>query len=76
MVFGPVTQELLDTLIAEFNTEENKAKLKNVVLEPVFSYIHSKVYTYLQFIGLLIGLIILLLLIIIFILLKDKRITN
>jgi hypothetical protein len=72
-MLGPVTQEFLDKLVDEFNSDEVQHKIKGSVLEPLFTYIHSKIYTYLQFIGLLMGLIILLLVIIICLQLKFRK---
>lgn len=65
-MLGPITQELLDQLVSEFKKEETQHKVKSNFVDPLIAYLHSKVYTYLQFLGVLMGLIILLLLIILY----------
>ena len=72
-MLGPMTNKLLDHIVAEVKKEEVQNKIKAGVFDPLFSYIQARIYTYLQYLGLLIGLIILLLLVIIVLLLKYKK---
>jgi len=66
MVLGPITQELIDQVIAEIKKEETQIKIRTSLVDPLIKYLHSKVYTYLQFLGLLMGIMIFLLFIILY----------
>jgi len=65
-MLGPITQDLLDQVVTEFRKEETQRKLIDGLIDPLIKYLHSKVYNYLQFLALLMGLIILLLLLILY----------
>lgn len=71
-MLGPITEELFSKISEEIKKEENQDKIKECLLEPLIKYLQSKVYTYLQFLGLLIGIIILLLILNIWLVLKMK----
>ena len=64
-MLGPVTQGLFDQLLCELNKENNQDRIKMALVDPLVAYIHAKIYTYLQFLGILMGLIIILLVIIV-----------
>lgn len=72
LMLGPITQELIDQVITEVRKEENQQKLKNGVIDPLISYLHSRVYTYLQFLGALMGIMILLLILILYLVWRKR----
>jgi len=71
-MLGPLTEQFIDQLIGEVKKEENQDKIKNGVVDPLIKYLHSKVYTYLQFLGILMGIMILLLILILYIVWKRR----
>ncbi len=72
-MLGTLTTDLINQVTAELKKEENQSKLRESLLDPIMEYLHSKVYTYLQFLGFLIGLIILLLIINVYLVLKYRK---
>lgn len=72
MVLGPVTQDLIDQVLSEIKKEENQNKIKDSLVDPLIGYLHSKVFTYLQFLGLLMGLMILLLIVLVCLSIKQR----
>tara|TARA_R100001163_G_C4920208_1_gene100777 strand:+ start:256 stop:474 length:219 start_codon:yes stop_codon:yes gene_type:complete len=71
-MIGPLTQELLDQVLKEIKKDENQVKLKNGIVDPMIQYLHTLVYNYLQFLGILMGMIIFLLVLILFLVWKRK----
>jgi hypothetical protein len=65
-MLGPMTEQLIDQLLTEIKKDETQEKIKCGVVDPLIQYLHSKVYNYLQFLGVLMGLMILLLLLILY----------
>lgn len=65
-MLGPMTEQLIEQLINEIKKDETQEKIRGGVVDPLIQYLHSKVYNYLQFLGLLMGLMILLLLLILY----------
>jgi uncharacterized protein involved in cysteine biosynthesis len=61
-----MTEQLIDQLLTEIKKDETQEKIKCGVVDPLIQYLHSKVYNYLQFLGVLMGLMILLLLLILY----------
>lgn len=72
-MLGPITQELIDQVISEIKKEETQIKLRTSLFDPLINYLQSKVYTYLQFLGFLMGFIIFLLLIILYMVWNRQR---
>lgn len=71
-MLGPVTKELFDTIASEFKKEETQEKIKTAFLDPVLGYLQAKVFTYLQFLGLLMAIMIILLIVILVMIWKKK----
>lgn len=65
-MLGPITKELIDQVIEEIKKEETQFKIRSTLFDPLITYLQSKVYTYLQFLGFLMGFIIIILLIILY----------
>lgn len=72
-MIGPITQELIDQIITEIKKDETQEKIRTGVVDPLIRYLHSKVFTYLQFLGLLMGIMIFLLLLILYMIWKRKN---
>lgn len=70
MVLGPMTNELFNQFIEEIKKEEFQEKIHTFLVDPVIEYMRCKLFSYLQFLGILISIIILLLLIILIILIR------
>lgn len=71
-MIGPVTAELIDQVTSELRKNENQTKIRDTLVDPLVQYLHSKIFNYLQFLGLLIGIMIALLVIILFMVWKRK----
>jgi hypothetical protein len=69
-MLGPITKELFDQVMNQVKHPETQAKMEEHLIDPMIAYLHSKVRPYLQFLGLLMGIIIFLLILSIFINLK------
>lgn len=69
-MLGPVTDELLEQISQELQKEEVQDKIRISVIDPLIKYLQSKLYTYLQFLAILIGIIIFLLVVILFLIWK------
>jgi len=66
-MLGPITQELFDQVFSQIKHPETQAKMEQHVIDPIIAYLHRRVRPYLQFLGLLMGIIIFLLILSIFI---------
>lgn len=60
-MIGPMTQEIINQIIMEIKKEETQEKIRTSLLDPVLGYLQAKVFTYLQFLGLLMAIMIILL---------------
>lgn len=73
-MLGPITEQFIDQLIGEVKKEPNQQKIKDGLVDPLIKYLHSKVYNYLQFLGILMGIMILLLILILYIVWQRRKV--
>lgn len=71
-MIGPMTQELIDQFLAEVTKDETQDKIKKSLLDPVLRYLSGRVFTYLQFLGLLMAIMIILLVTILYLILRKR----
>jgi hypothetical protein len=72
MVLGPITQGFIDQCIVEFKKEENQNKIKASIVDPLTDYFQAKIFRYVQFLGLIMGIMILLLVTILFLFVRSS----
>lgn len=70
MVLGPLTNEIFENILNELKKDEIKNKINICLLDPILEYMKSRLFPYLQFLGILIGFIIVLLLVILIVILR------
>lgn len=71
-MLGPVTQQAINQILQEVKKEETQEKIKTSVLDPILGYLQARVFTYLQFMGILMAVIIILLVTIIYLVWRKR----
>ena len=67
-----LTNSVLDYLVEEFSKEENKKKIKTVVVDPIFVYVLDKVYPYIIISSIIFLLTFIIAILLLFMMVKGK----
>lgn len=68
-----ITRNCIDRLIKEINKPENKTKLENEILTPVFSNVTNRIYPYVFLLFIMYSINLILILIIIILIMYNKK---
>lgn len=71
-LIGPLTSNILNSVIHEFKKKENKQRISSYIIKPIFEEIISQCYPYIFIYTLILMIIIILLIFIIYKLRSDK----
>jgi len=72
LMIHKVSKSLVEYLIEQATTEENKNRLKNELVDPIFMYIIDKVYPYVVISSVIFVLMFLIAIMILFLVVKGK----
>lgn len=71
---GPITSEIIDLCVKEVNTEKNKTKVYETVIDPLIDHIIARIYPYIIATSCTFMVIILLSIVIIYLIITNKSI--
>lgn len=68
-----ITKDLLNRIETELKKDENKNKIKNDILEPIFSDLRDKIYPYISLLFVMHSINIILIVVILFFIVVKKK---